>query len=111
MLPVSSPASGSVTPKHTVVRPAMTSGSQRRFCSSLPKTTMGCGPNILMCTVDAALMAPAERAMVCIMMAASVMPSPEPPNASGMAMPSQPPSTSASRNASGKRAEASHSRQ
>jgi hypothetical protein len=48
-----------------------------------------------MCTDDAADMPPPDCAIVCIMIAASVMPRPEPPYASPMHMPSQPSSASA----------------
>jgi hypothetical protein len=37
MPPGSEPWSGSVRPKQPIARPAAISGSQRRFCSSLPK--------------------------------------------------------------------------
>ena len=50
---------------------------------------------MFMCTAEAPDMPAPDSAMACIMMAASVMPSPEPPYASGMAMPSQPASASA----------------
>ncbi len=43
-----------------------------------------------MCTADAPENPAPEREIVCIMSAASVMPSPDPPYSSGMAMPSQP---------------------
>ena len=48
-----------------------------------------------MCTDDAADMPAPDWAIVCIMIAASVMPRPAPPYASAMRMPSQPPSASA----------------
>ena len=50
----------------------------------------------------AALMAPGESAIASIMTSASVTPRPAPPTSSGMAMPSQPPSAIARRNALGK---------
>ena len=41
------PASGSVTPKQERISPLISPGNQRCFCSSLPKTTIACGPKIL----------------------------------------------------------------
>jgi hypothetical protein len=40
MAPGSEPWSGSVSPKQPIARPAAISGSQRRFCSSLPQRQM-----------------------------------------------------------------------
>ncbi len=37
VLPASEPASGSVRPKAASLRPAHSSGSQSRFCSSVPQ--------------------------------------------------------------------------
>ena len=84
---------------------------KRAFCSGVPCTTIGCGPNMLMCSEDAAAMPPPWRATVCIMIAASVTPSPAPPCSAGMVMPSQPPAAIAWWNSRGKRASASQSRQ
>ncbi len=56
---------------------------------------------MLMCIALAALIAPADRATVCISTAASLTPSPAPPYASGMAIPSQPPAAIASVNSVG----------
>ncbi len=56
---------------------------------------------MFMCTDDAAAWPPGEQAMVCIISAASVTPSPAPPYASGIAIPSQPPAATASVNAWG----------
>jgi len=64
----------------------------RRFCSSVPNTTTGLSPKMFMCTAEQPVMAAPEAATVCIIIVASVIPSPAPPYASGMAMPSQPPS-------------------
>jgi hypothetical protein len=47
-----------------------------------------------MCTAEAPLIPAPDSAMACIMIAASVMPKPEPPNSVGVAMPSQPASAS-----------------
>ncbi len=85
------PEFGSVTPKQDLNFPCMRSGIQRCFCSSVPKTEIGCGPKMFMWMAEAALIAPRVFATVCIMMAASVTPRPAPPYSSGMAMPSQPP--------------------
>ena len=95
MLPVSSPASGSVTPKQQVTSPAIIGGSRVFFCSSVPNTQIAWGPKILMWIAEAAAMAPGESATVAITNAVSRMPSPAPPTSSGMAMPSQPASAMA----------------
>lgn len=97
-----SPAFGSVTAKQARSWPAISGGSQRRFCSSLPNTTTGCRPKMFMCTADAPDSPAPLAAMVCIISAASVMPSPAPPYASGIAMPSQPLAASAAWNSCGK---------
>ncbi len=102
MCVVSSPASGSVTPKQARSSPRISGGSMRAFCSAVPCTTMACGPKMLMCMVEQAANAPPELATVCIMMAASVMPRPAPPNSTGMAMPSQPASAIALWKSNGK---------
>ena len=47
---VSDPTLGSVTPKQARSEPATRGGSMRRFCSSVPNTTTGCGPNRFRCT-------------------------------------------------------------
>ena len=73
------PVFGSVTPKQLFTSPRAIGGSMRRRCSSLPNTATGLRPNRLMCTDDAADMPPPDWAIVCIMIAASVMPRPEPP--------------------------------
>src|SRR5260370_1081092 len=44
MAVVSSPASGSVTAKQALSWPAISGGSMRRFCSSVPNTTPAWGP-------------------------------------------------------------------
>src|SRR6516225_8560260 len=84
------PASGSVKPKQHWSSPETSRGTQRRFWSSDPFTTMGCGPNRLICTADAEVMPPPWLATSCIMIAASVTPRPAPPYSSGIVMPSQP---------------------
>ena len=65
----------------------------RCFCSWVPNSTTGCTLNTGMWTLDAPLMPAPDSAIACIITAASVMPSPEPPNSAGIAMPSQPLST------------------
>ena len=67
----------------------------RVHCSLVPNTTTGLSPNTFMCTAEAPDMPAPDSAIVRIMIAASVMPSPEPPYSSGMQMPSQPASASA----------------
>jgi hypothetical protein len=86
---------GSVTPKQALSLPSISGGSQRRFCSALPKTTTGCRPKMFMCTADAPDRPAPVAEMVCIIKAASLMPRPAPPYSSGIAMPSQPESASA----------------
>src|SRR3954469_11548981 len=89
-LRVLSPVFGSVTAKQARSFPSMSGGSMRRFCSSVPKTTTGLRPKMFMCTVEAPEKPAPDSAIACIITAASVMPRPEPPNCSGLAMPSQP---------------------
>jgi hypothetical protein len=55
-----------------------------------------------MWTAEAPLMAAPDSAIACIITAASVMPSPDPPNSLGIATPSQPPSRMASKKSCGK---------
>ena len=62
----------------------------RFFCSGVPNTTTGFKPKMFMCTADAPEKPAPDSAMACIITAASVMPRPEPPYSSGIAMPSQP---------------------
>ena len=62
----------------------------RCFCSSVPNSAIGCRLNTGPWMLEAAAMPPPDSATACIMIAASVMPSPAPPTSSGMAMPSQP---------------------
>jgi hypothetical protein len=57
---------------------------------------------MFMCTADAPVMAAPDSAIPCIMSAASVIPSPAPPYASGMAMPSHPAAARAACNSCGK---------
>jgi hypothetical protein len=92
---VFSPASGSVKPKQHWSVPAIRPGIHAAFCSGVPCTTMGCGPNRLIWTEDVAAMPPPWLATSCIMIAASVTPRPAPPYSSGMVMPSQPASAMA----------------
>ena len=98
---VFSPASGSVTAKHAFCSPRISGGSMRAFCCSVPNTTTGCRPKMFMCTDDAPAMAAPDSATARIITAASVMPRLEPPNASGIAMPSSPASAMARWNSSG----------
>ena len=62
----------------------------RRCCSSVPNSTTGCMPKTGRWMLEAAVIPPPDSATACIMIAASVMPRPAPPTASGMATPSQP---------------------
>ena len=73
----------------------MSGGRKRAFCSSVPNTTTGLSPKMFICSAEAPENAAPDSAMACIITAASAMPSPLPPYASGMAMPSQPPSAMA----------------
>ena len=82
--------------------PSTIGGSMRRRCSSVPNTTTGLSPNTFICTAEAPDMPAPDSAMVRIMIAASVMPRPEPPYSSGMQMPSQPASASALWKSAGK---------
>ena len=85
-----------MTAKHILKRPSIRGGSQRRFCSSLAWATIARGPKTFMCTLDAAAIAPPDPAIVPIISAASVTPSPAPPYASGREIPSHPPAATAS---------------
>jgi hypothetical protein len=76
----------------------------RAFCSAVPNTTTGIGPKMFICTADAPVMPAPDCAMACIITAASATPSPAPPTASGMQMPSQPSSAIARWKSCGKRA-------
>ena len=67
----------------------------RCFCSFVPNTTTGLSPKMFMWIADAPDIPAPDWAIACIITAASEMPSPEPPYASGMQMPSQPPLASA----------------
>ena len=51
----------------------------RAFCASLPNLTTGWSPKMFMCTAEAPDRPAPDSAMACIMIAASVMPSAEPP--------------------------------
>jgi hypothetical protein len=84
------PVLGSVTAKQARCLPWMSGGSMRAFCSSVPNTTTGLSPKMFMCTADAPEKPAPDSAIACIITAASEMPRPAPPNASGMAMPSHP---------------------
>ena len=87
---VSRPALGSVTAKQAFPRRAISGGSMRAFCSSVPKRPPVQAEDV---HVDRRAPLTARRpdsAIACIMIAASVMPRPAPPYSSGMAMPSQP---------------------
>ncbi len=57
---------------------------------------------MLMWIAEQAAKVPAEEPTVCIITEASVTPRPAPPQSSGMAMPSQPPSAMARVNSTGK---------
>ena len=73
----------------------MMSGRMRFFCSSVPNFTTGLGPKMLRWMAEAPCRAAPDSATVCIRIAASVMPRPESPYSSGMAMPSHPASAMA----------------
>ena len=85
---MSSPVLGSVTAKHIFSAPEMIGGIIRCCCSSVPNRITGSSPNTGPWIAEAAVMPPPLSATACIITAASVMPSPEPPTLSGMAMPS-----------------------
>ncbi len=74
---VSRPASGSVKPKQHWSVPATRPGIHSAFCAGVPWTTIGCGPNKLMCTDEAAAMPPPWLDTSCIMIAASATPRPD----------------------------------
>jgi hypothetical protein len=62
----------------------------RRCCSAVPNLTTGLSPKMFMCSAEAPESPAPDAATACIMIAASVTPSPLPPYSSGMQMPSQP---------------------
>ena len=99
---MSSPTFGSVTAKQALSLPAISGGSIRFFCSSLPNTTTGFSPKMFMCKAEAPDMPAPDSAMVCIISAASVTPRPAPPYSCGMQTPSQPASAKARWKSSGK---------
>ena len=92
MRPVSVPASGSVTPNATWRSPATARGRNSDFRRSLPNFTTGFNPNTVRCNAEQPFIAAPLRAISRIMIAASLIPMPPPPNSSGIASPSQPPS-------------------
>ena len=106
---VSEPTLGSVTPKQARSVPSISGGSMRRFCSSVPNTTTGCGPNRFRCTDDTA--AEPSLPMVRITIAAAEIPRPAPPCSLGMVTPNQPPRATASQNSLGQRPSRSRSSQ
>ncbi len=99
---VFSPVFGSVTAKQDLSVPATIGGSILPRCSSVPNTTTGLSPNTFICIAEAPDMPAPDSEMVRIMIAASVMPRPEPPYSSGMQIPSQPASASALWKSAGK---------
>ena len=101
-LVVSSPASGSVTPKHILSWPEIRRGISFCFCASVPNRASGMGPKMFRCSALAPEKPAPLSATACMAMAASVRPRPEPPNSTGMAAPSQPASAMAVTKASGK---------
>ena len=92
MRDVSSPAPGSVTPKHTCTSPVATGGNVRALSSSEPCTTTGCMPKIDRWIALAPFMAAPDLATSSSNIVASVIPRPWPPYSTGIVMPSQPPS-------------------
>ena len=108
---MSSPVLGSVTAKHIFSAPVMIGGIIRCCCSSVPKSMTGSSPKTGPWIVEAAESPPPDSATACIMIAASVMPRPAPPTASGMAMPSHPASAMALWNSTGHSPERSCSSQ
>ena len=89
------PVFGSVTAKHARSLPAISPGSMRFFWSSVPNTTTGFRPKMFMWIAEAPENPAPDSAIVCIMIAASMMPRPAPPCDSGIAMPSHPSRASA----------------
>ena len=73
------PVLGSVTAKQDLSAPETIPGSMRLHCSGVPNTTTGLSPNTFMWIAEAPDMPAPDSAIVRIMIAASRMPSPEPP--------------------------------
>ena len=96
MAVVSSPASGSVTPKATCRSPVAMRGRYRARSSSLPYRTTGCIPKIDMWTALAPFIPAPDAATSSSTIEASSMPWPPPPYSSGIAIPTQPPAAIAS---------------
>ena len=92
---VSSPASGSVTPKQTCRSPQAMRGRVACLSPSDPCTITGCMPKIDRCMELAAFIPPPDAATSSSSSDASVMPNPCPPYSSGVVMPSQPASANA----------------
>jgi hypothetical protein len=96
MAAVSVPASGSVTPNATCSVPSATPGRYFWRMASEPCFTTAFMPKTDVCSAEHPFMAAPEAATSSSTIDASVMPRPPPPYASGMAMPTQPPSAIAS---------------
>ncbi len=93
---VSVPASGSVTPNATCSSPEATRVSTSLASSGDPWRRTGSIPKIDRWIAEQPFIAAPDAAISSSITDASVMPCPPPPNSSGMAMPTQPPSASAS---------------
>jgi hypothetical protein len=108
---VSLPASGSVTPNARLSLPVAMPGRIRSRSDSLPCLTMGIGGKTAKWTGEAPVSPAPDAQMASSIRTASTTPSPAPPYASGITIPSQPARANASRNSPGYSAFRSFSRQ
>ena len=105
--PASEPASGSVRPNPAIARPAARSGSQRCFCSSVPKVRIGLMPR----PIPASSVTPIDwstRPSSSIATQTDVKSPPLPPYSSGTASPNSPSSPIARTRSTGKWCSRSH---
>src|SRR5688572_29449586 len=83
------PASGSVIPSETILRPCSRSGRKRRFCSALAySTNVRMGPKLPACTMSA--LRGQTSATSWMAMTASMSEPPMPPSSSGKVIPMRP---------------------
>jgi hypothetical protein len=101
MRDVSTPQSGSVTPKHIISLPCASSGRYLRFISGDPWWITGLGGKTKYWYAEQALKLPGEAPISLRIVPASVIPRPMPPYSSGISRPSQPPSANALMNSHG----------
>ena len=100
--PASEPASGSVSPNAASRRPDARSGSQRSFCSSLPKRKIGIVPSDV-CAATVIATDESTRVSSSTAIAYETVSPPAPPYCSGIGMPISPSSAISATSSTGKR--------